>query len=119
MKPDWDLTGAAEDARAVLRRRLPRRQRRQVPEWKPGNEFKAKRDAVAEKVIKVRARTARADVKSASRGAGPSTIQEETINAISRIADCADARRNDRTWARASCSTADAVDDVVKNSSGV
>ena len=31
----------------VLRRRLPRRaRRRRFPEWKPGNEFKAKRDAM-------------------------------------------------------------------------
>ena len=31
---------------AAVRGRLPRRERGQVPEWKPGNEFKAKRDAM-------------------------------------------------------------------------
>ena len=45
VKPDWDLTGAAEDARLllVIGHRVAEGSR--FPEWKPGTEFKAKRDA--------------------------------------------------------------------------
>jgi Zn-dependent M28 family amino/carboxypeptidase len=44
VKPDWDLSGAVEDAHflfAVAHRIL---QGDKYPEWKPGTEFKAKRD---------------------------------------------------------------------------
>ncbi len=44
IKPDWDLSGAVEDAQfyfAVGQRIL---QGDKYPEWKPGTEFKAKRD---------------------------------------------------------------------------
>ncbi|HEX5709545.1 MAG TPA: M28 family peptidase [Pyrinomonadaceae bacterium] len=44
VKPDWDLTGAAEDAQLlfIIGQRIA--QADKYPEWKPGNEFKAKRD---------------------------------------------------------------------------
>ncbi len=44
VKPDWDLSGAAEDAQLlfVVGYRIANGDR--FPEWKPGNEFKAKRD---------------------------------------------------------------------------
>ena len=46
VKPDWDLTGAVEDAQLlfVIGHRLA--EARTFPEWKPGAEFKAKRDAM-------------------------------------------------------------------------
>ncbi len=45
VRPDWDLTGAVEDARLLFEvgRRVADGDR--YPEWKPGSEFKAKRDA--------------------------------------------------------------------------
>ena len=44
IKPDWDLSGAVEDAELlyVVGYRVANATR--FPEWKPGNEFKAKRD---------------------------------------------------------------------------
>ena len=44
MKPDWDLSRRRRGRAAAVRRRLPRRERDKFPEWKPGNEFKAKRE---------------------------------------------------------------------------
>jgi Zn-dependent M28 family amino/carboxypeptidase len=44
--PDWDLTGAAEDARLVFAVGYRVANAPNMPEWKPGNEFKAKRDAM-------------------------------------------------------------------------
>ncbi|HYE15022.1 MAG TPA: M28 family metallopeptidase [Pyrinomonadaceae bacterium] len=45
VKPDWDLTGAAEDARLLLAIGHRVAEGSRFPEWKPGTEFKAKRDA--------------------------------------------------------------------------
>ena len=45
VKPDWDLSGAAEDLRLYrdILRRLA--EDRRTPQWHPGSEFKAARDA--------------------------------------------------------------------------
>ena len=44
IKPDWDLSGAVEDAQLLwlVGYRVANADR--IPEWKPGNEFKARRD---------------------------------------------------------------------------
>jgi Zn-dependent M28 family amino/carboxypeptidase len=49
IKPDWDLSGAVEDAEllAVVGYRVANAEK--FPEWKPGNEFKAKRDEMIKK----------------------------------------------------------------------
>ena len=44
--PDWDLTGAREDLRVFFAVGYRVAQADRFPEWKPGNEFKAKRDAM-------------------------------------------------------------------------
>ncbi|HYN83859.1 MAG TPA: M28 family peptidase [Pyrinomonadaceae bacterium] len=44
IKADWDLTGAAEDAQLLFIIGHRVLQGDKYPEWKPGNEFKAKRD---------------------------------------------------------------------------
>jgi Zn-dependent M28 family amino/carboxypeptidase len=44
IKPDWDLTGAAEDARLLLAVGYRVANADRFPEWKAGNEFKARRD---------------------------------------------------------------------------
>jgi Zn-dependent M28 family amino/carboxypeptidase len=46
VKPDWDLSGAAEDAQLLLAVGYRVANADKLPEWKPGNEFKAKRDAM-------------------------------------------------------------------------
>jgi Zn-dependent M28 family amino/carboxypeptidase len=46
VKPDWDLEGAAEDTRLLFRVGLRLATMDRWPEWKPGTEFKAKRDAM-------------------------------------------------------------------------
>ena len=46
IKPDWDLSGAVEDARLLLLVGYRVANAEKMPEWKPGNEFKAKRDAM-------------------------------------------------------------------------
>ena len=46
VKPDWDLEGAAEDARLLFRVGLRVATTDMWPQWKPGTEFKAKRDAM-------------------------------------------------------------------------
>ena len=46
MKPDWDLSGAVDDLRAFFDIGYVVAQSDQYPEWKPGTEFKAKRDAM-------------------------------------------------------------------------
>jgi Zn-dependent M28 family amino/carboxypeptidase len=47
--PDWDLNGTREDLRVLFavgqRVAMPDK----IPDWKPGNEFKAKRDAMLKK----------------------------------------------------------------------
>ena len=49
VKPDWDLSGAAEDAQLLLAVGYRVANADKIPEWKPGNEFKAKRDAMLKK----------------------------------------------------------------------
>ena len=44
MKPDWDLSGAVEDAQLMIAVGYRVANADKFPEWKPGNEFKAKRD---------------------------------------------------------------------------
>ena len=44
VKPDWDLSGAAEDLRVLLEVGYQVAEEPKYPEWKPGTEFKAKRD---------------------------------------------------------------------------
>ncbi len=46
IKPDWDLSGAAQDAQLLFEVGYEVANGSQFPEWKPGNEFKAKRDAM-------------------------------------------------------------------------
>jgi Zn-dependent M28 family amino/carboxypeptidase len=46
VKPDWDLSGAVEDLRVFMEVGYRVAQASNVPEWKPGTEFKAKRDAM-------------------------------------------------------------------------
>ena len=46
IKPDWDLTGAAQDAELMMLVGYRVANAERLPEWKPGNEFKAKRDAM-------------------------------------------------------------------------
>jgi Zn-dependent M28 family amino/carboxypeptidase len=49
VKPDWDLSGGVEDGRVLFRVGYLVAQRDQMPEWKQGNEFKAKRDSMMKK----------------------------------------------------------------------
>ena len=49
IKPDWDLTGAAQDAELMMAVGYRVANTERMPEWKPGNEFKAKRDAMMKK----------------------------------------------------------------------
>ena len=44
VKPDWDLTGAAEDGKLFLAMGYRIANADKFPEWKPGNEFKAIRE---------------------------------------------------------------------------
>jgi len=46
VKPDWDLSGAVEDLRVLFEIGDRLAQGDKYPEWKPGTEFKAKRDAM-------------------------------------------------------------------------
>jgi Zn-dependent M28 family amino/carboxypeptidase len=45
VKPDWDLSGAVEDAQLLLGVGYRVANADRMPAWKPGNEFKATRDA--------------------------------------------------------------------------
>jgi Zn-dependent M28 family amino/carboxypeptidase len=47
--PDWDLNGTREDLRVLFAVGQRVSQADTFPEWKPGNEFKAKRDAMLKK----------------------------------------------------------------------
>ena len=49
IKPDWDLSGAVEDAQLMMAVGLRVANADKFPEWKPGNEFKAKRDEMLER----------------------------------------------------------------------
>src|SRR3954465_13907612 len=44
VKPDWDLSGAVEDAQLLMAVGYRVANAEKIPEWKPGNEFKAKRE---------------------------------------------------------------------------
>ena len=46
VKPDWDLTGAVDDARVLLKVGYVVAQTPALPQWKPGTEFKARRDSM-------------------------------------------------------------------------
>jgi Zn-dependent M28 family amino/carboxypeptidase len=46
IKPDWDLSGAVEDLKVFFAVGYRVAQSSKYPEWKPGNEFKATRDAM-------------------------------------------------------------------------
>jgi Zn-dependent M28 family amino/carboxypeptidase len=47
--PDWDLSGAREDLRVFFAVGYRVAQADKMPEWKPGNEFRAKREAMLKK----------------------------------------------------------------------
>ena len=49
VKPDWDFSGGVDDGRVLFRVGYLVAQADHVPEWKPGNEFKAKRDSMMKK----------------------------------------------------------------------
>jgi Zn-dependent M28 family amino/carboxypeptidase len=44
IKPDWDLSGAIEDAQLMFQVGYRVSQRAAFPEWSPGNEFRARRE---------------------------------------------------------------------------
>jgi hypothetical protein len=46
VKPDWDLSGAVDDLQTYFEIGYRVAQNDRFPEWKPGTEFKAKRDAM-------------------------------------------------------------------------
>ncbi|MGD1094996.1 MAG: M28 family peptidase [Bryobacteraceae bacterium] len=46
IKPDWDLSGAVEDIQLLFQVGYRVAEGDKYPEWKPGTEFKAKRDAM-------------------------------------------------------------------------
>ena len=46
VKPDWDLSGAVDDTRALFEVGLRVLNGDHWPEWKPGTEFKARRDSM-------------------------------------------------------------------------
>jgi len=49
VRPDWDLTGTHEDLKVYFAVGYRVAQADKFPEWKPGNEFKARRDAMLRK----------------------------------------------------------------------
>ncbi|HXG92339.1 MAG TPA: M28 family metallopeptidase [Blastocatellia bacterium] len=49
IKPDWDLSGAVEDLRLLFTVGYRVANADKIPEWKPGTEFKAKREAMLKK----------------------------------------------------------------------
>jgi Zn-dependent M28 family amino/carboxypeptidase len=49
VKPDWDLTGAVDDAQLLLAVGYRVADAGKYPEWKPGNEFRAKREEMLKK----------------------------------------------------------------------
>jgi Zn-dependent M28 family amino/carboxypeptidase len=49
IKPDWDLTGAVDDTQLLFLVGYRVANAAKFPEWKPGNEFKAVRDAMLKK----------------------------------------------------------------------
>jgi Zn-dependent M28 family amino/carboxypeptidase len=49
VRPDWDLSGAVQDVQLVFEVGYEVANGDKFPEWKPGNEFKLKRDAMLKK----------------------------------------------------------------------
>jgi hypothetical protein len=49
VKPDWDLSGAVEDARLLLEVGDRVSRAAAYPEWKPGTEFKERRETMLRK----------------------------------------------------------------------
>ena len=49
VKPDWDLSGAVQDVDLLFEVGYQIANADKLPEWKPGNEFKPKRDAMLKK----------------------------------------------------------------------
>jgi Zn-dependent M28 family amino/carboxypeptidase len=49
IKPGWDLSGAVEDLRLLFEVGIRVANAPAFPEWKPGSEFKARRDAMLQK----------------------------------------------------------------------
>jgi len=49
VRPDWDLSGAGEDLELLFAVGYRVAQADRFPQWRPGNEFKAKRDAMLAK----------------------------------------------------------------------
>jgi Zn-dependent M28 family amino/carboxypeptidase len=49
VKADWDLAGAVADAKALFKLGYLVAERDALPEWRAGNEFKAKRDSMMKK----------------------------------------------------------------------
>jgi Zn-dependent M28 family amino/carboxypeptidase len=49
VRPDWDLSGAVQDTQLLFEVGYEVANGGKVPEWKPGNEFKPKRDAMLKK----------------------------------------------------------------------
>lgn len=52
VRPDWDLSGAAEDYRLLFRLGHDIAQGERWPEWRPGDEFKARRDAMLQRALR-------------------------------------------------------------------
>jgi len=50
IKPDWDLSGAVQDTQLLFRVGFHIAQEPKYPEWKPGTEFKAKREEMLRKL---------------------------------------------------------------------
>jgi hypothetical protein len=46
VKPDWDLEGAVDDTRVLFRVGYIVANTGALPQWKPGTEFKARRDSM-------------------------------------------------------------------------
>jgi Zn-dependent M28 family amino/carboxypeptidase len=49
VKPDWDLSGAVDDARVLFKVGYVVARRDALPQWRAGNEFKATRDSMMKK----------------------------------------------------------------------
>jgi Zn-dependent M28 family amino/carboxypeptidase len=46
VKPDWDLSGAVQDMATLFRVGVGVAQAPDIPQWRPGTEFKARRDSM-------------------------------------------------------------------------
>jgi hypothetical protein len=45
VKPDWDLSGGVQDMQTLFKVGVAVANANDIPQWKPGTEFKAKRDS--------------------------------------------------------------------------